>query len=271
MTALVARWAGSPTVVCSCHGWSLERPAAFDLQDAIAFSVCDAVTTPSTHWARVLTERAGLDDVPIVPYGFDLRRYPHVARATASNRPIRIVCVGELTDRKGPDVVLEAMAILWQQHPDVELHFIGGGDRAEHVRAQARTIDPSGSRVVLHGQMTAPYLMLAGFDLFALASRSDNQPVAIVEAMLAGVPVVSTRVGGIAEMVEGGQCGFAVEPNAPGPLAAALGGLITAGVEFRRALGERGERFARRTFDVEHHVDALEDVYRRARRSRQAA
>lgn len=271
MTALVGRWAGAPTVVCSCHGWSLERPAAFDLQDAIAFSICDTVTTPSTHWARVLTERAGLDEVPIVQYGFDLVRYPRVTRPRASNSPLRIVCVGELTERKGPDVLLEAMAILWNHHPDVELHFVGGGDKAEDVRAHARTVDPSGTRVVCHGQVTAPYAMLEGFDLFALASRSDNQPVAIVEAMLAGLPVVSTRVGGIAEMIEGGQGGYVVEPNAPAPLADALERLITAGAEQRRAMGARGERFARMTFDVVRHVEALDDLYRRQRRPRQAA
>lgn len=271
MTALVARWAGSPTVVCSCHGWSLERPAAFDLQDAIAFSMCDAVTTPSAHWARVLTERAGLDHVPIVPYGFDLGRYPHATRTLASNRPLRIVCVGELTERKGPDVLLDAMTVLWKHHPDVELHFVGGGDRAEQVQAHARTIDPSGTRVVFHGQVTAPYGMLDMFDLFALASRSDNQPVAIVEAMLAGLPVVSTRVGGIAELIEGGQCGYVVEPNTPAPLADVLHRLIAAGAECRRAMGESGERFARRTFDVGRHVAALEDVYRCRRRTGQAA
>jgi len=271
MTALVARWAGAPTVVCSCHGWSLERPAAFDLQDAIAFSICDVVTTPSTHWARALTERAGLNDVPIVPYGFDLARYPHVTRPAASNRPLRIVCVGELTERKGPDVLLDAMTSLWEDHPDVELHFVGGGDRAAQTQAHALTIDRSGSRIVFHGQVAAPYVMLETFDVFALASRSDNQPVAIAEAMLAGMPVVSTRVGGIAEMIEGGQCGYVVEPNAPAALAQALHRVITAGAECRRTMGESGERFARRTFDVRRHVEALDDVYSRQRRPRHAA
>jgi glycosyltransferase involved in cell wall biosynthesis len=262
MTALVARWAGAPTVVCSCHGWSAERPAAFDLQDAIAFSMCDAVTTPSTHWAGVLREKAGLNDVALVPYGFDLGRYPHRARPASSKGPIRIVCVGELTERKGPDVLLEAMTRLWEHHPEVELHFVGDGDWASEMRARARTIDAAGSRVVFHGQVTAPYERLDQFDLFALASRSDNQPVAIVEAMLAGLPVVSTRVGGIGELIDGGTCGHAVEPNAPAVFAEALRRVIAAGSEFRLAMGERGERFARRTFDVARHVDALDAVYR---------
>jgi len=263
MTAVVARWAGAPIVVCSCHGWSHERPAAFDLQDALAFSMADAVTTPSTHWARVLKERAGLDDVPLIPYGFDLARYPHrVPRPAATDRRLRVVCVGELTARKGPDVLLDAMALLWRRHPGAEVHFIGDGDQATAVRAHARSLDPSGSRVVFHGLVPAPYAMLGEFDLFALASRSDNQPVAIVEAMLAGLPVVSTDVGGIAELIEGGQCGRVVAPNAPGPLAEALCALIVAGAEGRAAMGARGERFARHTFDVRRHVTALDEIYR---------
>ena len=262
MTAVVARWAGAPIVVCSCHGWSPERPPAFDLQDALAFSMVDAVTTPSTHWARVLKERAGLDEVSLIPYGFDLARYPHRVPRPAMNRTLRVVCVGELTARKGPDVLLDAMALLWRRHPGVEVHFIGDGDAAALVRARARTLDPSASRVVFHGQVSAPYAMLGDFDLFALASRSDNQPVAIVEAMLAGLPVVSTDVGGIAELVESGQCGRVVPPDAPGPLADALSALIDAGVEGRAATGARGERFARHTFDVRRHVTALDEIYR---------
>jgi glycosyltransferase involved in cell wall biosynthesis len=267
MTAAVARWAGAPIVICSCHGWSPERPSAFDLQDALACSIADAVTTPSTHWARVLKQRTALRDVALIPYGFDLERYPRLRRSEATAPPLRVVCVGELTARKGPDVMLDAMVRLWARYPEVEVHFVGDGDSAAAVRAQARTIDPSGSRVVLHGHVDTPYSMLATFDLFALASRSDNQPVAIVEAMLAGLPVVSTNVGGIAELIEGGECGRVVEADAPGSLADAICALIDAGVDGRSAMGARGERFARRTFDIRRHADALETIYCQAGRA----
>jgi glycosyltransferase involved in cell wall biosynthesis len=130
------------------------------------------------------------------------------------------------------------------------------------VRKQALAVDPSGSRVVFHGLVAAPYVMLDSFDLFALASRSDNQPVAIVEAMLAGLPVVSTDVGGIAELIERGRCGWVVAPDAPGQLAAAICELIDAGAESRSAMGARGERFARNVFDVGRHADALDELYR---------
>jgi glycosyltransferase involved in cell wall biosynthesis len=262
MTAAVARWAGAPIVVCSCHGWSPERPPAFDLQDALAFSMADEVTTPSMHWARVLKERAGLHDVALIPYGFDLERYPRLARRTRPRGSLRLVCVGELTARKGPDVLLDAMAQVWTRHPEVEVHFVGHGDAAASVRKQALAVDPSGSRVVFHGLVAAPYVMLDSFDLFALASRSDNQPVAIVEAMLAGLPVVSTDVGGIAELIERGRCGWVVAPDAPGQLAAAICELIDAGAESRSAMGARGERFARNVFDVGRHADALDELYR---------
>jgi glycosyltransferase involved in cell wall biosynthesis len=262
MTAAAARWSGAPTVVCSCHGWSAQRPSAFDVQDALAFSMCDSVTTPSAHWARLLSERAGVDHVRLIPYGFDLARYPQIEARPREHATLRIVCVGELTARKGPDVLLDAMRILWSRNPDVELHFIGNGDECAAVQAHARQVDSSGSRVVFHGHVRAPYEMLDRFDVFALASRSDNQPVAIIEAMLAGVPVVSTNVGGIAELIEKGNCGRVVDANAPVMLADALCAVIGAGAEGRRAMGASGERFARRTFGIRNHVDALQDLYR---------
>jgi hypothetical protein len=52
MGVAVAHWAGAPAVVATCHGWSPDRPPAFDLQDALALSLADAIISPSTYWAR---------------------------------------------------------------------------------------------------------------------------------------------------------------------------------------------------------------------------
>jgi glycosyltransferase involved in cell wall biosynthesis len=260
--AVMARWAGAPRIVATCHGWGPDRPAAFDLQDAIAFSLCDAVTSPSRAWADIVRERTGVAHVGTLACGLDLCRYPHIERTAREDEPRRVVCIGELTARKGHDVLLEAMESVWQRLPNAELHVIGDGDAREAMRALAARVDPTGARVVFHGTVDAPYALLDRFDLFALASRSDNQPIATIEAMLAGLPVVGTRVGGIAELIEESRCGLVVPSETPSALAAALTVLLEATESGRRELGAAGERFARSRFDVRTQVTALDRLYR---------
>src|SRR5689334_20078758 len=74
MAAAGARWAGAPRVVLTCHGWGPGRAADVDLQDALAYSLCDVVTSPSEGWAAIVRERTARVSIPILPYGFDLTR-----------------------------------------------------------------------------------------------------------------------------------------------------------------------------------------------------
>jgi|CXWL01.1.fsa_nt_gi glycosyltransferase involved in cell wall biosynthesis len=262
MAAAAARWAGAPCVVLTCHGWGPNRPAEFHLQDALAYSLCDAVTSPSRHWAAVVQEKTARESVHVLPYGFNLAR---LRSRTPDDRPRapRIVSVGELSSRKGADLLIDAMPLVWDRVPDAELHFIGDGQLAQELREQARGLDATGGRVVFHGQLEDPVSILDDFDVFALASRSDNQPVAIVEAMAMGLPIVSTGVGGIAELVESARCGFIVPPDNVYELGMALSILLDTTREGRRELGAAGARHVHEHSGIEKHVEALERFYGR--------
>ena len=259
MAATVARWAGAPRVVLTCHGWGPGRPAEIDLQDALAYSMCDAVTSPSEGWAEAVRERTALASVPVIPYGFNLNRFAREPRVRPAG-PTRIVCVAELSYRKGADLLLEAMPGVWDTVPDAELHFIGDGELASSLRDRADALE-AGTRAVFHGLVEQPAKKLGGFDVFALASRSDNQPVAIVEAMAAGLPIVSTRVGGIAEMIENARCGFVVPPDSIADLSSVLRVLAEAGDVARMELGRGGAAYVRAYHDITAHAAALEALY----------
>lgn len=261
MAAAVARWAGAPYVVATCHGHGAGRPEAFDLQDALAYRVCDAVTTPSAHWALRLAAEMGVK-AAVVPVGLDLSRLPPPTRRSREPAdPLRIVTVCELTERKGVDVLLDAMPGVWAHDDRVELHVIGDGADGSALRAMARDVDGSGSRIAFHGHVDEPYPMLGRFDLFALSSRADNLPVAIIEAMLAGLPIAATQVGGIAEMVESAACGAVVDPPSPQAVAAALVDLLARGRRDLERLGAAGARSARRCYSVDVTNAALEAIY----------
>jgi len=259
--AALGHWAGAPRVVVTCHGWDLSRPVEYDLQDALAFSLADAVISPSTYWAQRVAALPGKLEVQVVPYGFDLQRYP-VLPNHARRGPLRIVCVGELTPRKGQDTLIDAMPLVWRYAPDAELHLLGEGDMGKTLRDRARHLDPDGRRIVFRGHVAHPYFELASYDLFCRPSRSDNQPVAIVEAMLAGLPIIATSVGGIPEMIEGSGSGEIVSPDSVGELSEAIRRLAIR--EDRSAFGSRGRAFARTAYDVEVEVDRIDALYRGA-------
>src|SRR6185503_17207503 len=74
MAAVMGRWARAPRVVLSCHGWGMNRPPDIDLQDALAYSMCEGITSPSQWWADVVRERTARKEIGIIPYGVDLAR-----------------------------------------------------------------------------------------------------------------------------------------------------------------------------------------------------
>jgi glycosyltransferase involved in cell wall biosynthesis len=267
MAAAAAHLAGAHAVIGTCHGVAQGRPAEIEVQDALAWRLCDAVISPSRHWADRLTSDFAVPAPAVVPYGLDLAAYPPGPR-TAGASPFRLVTVAELTPRKGVDVLLAALPGIWERLGPAECHIMGDGESAQALRDEARRIDSGRGRVVFHGHVARPYERLAAFDLFVLPSRSDNQPIAAIEAMLAACPIVATMVGGLGEMVDDAGCGWVVPPDDPGALARAITTAIDAGVDARDRLGARGEGFARRAYDIDAAVTACRAVYERARRVR---
>jgi glycosyltransferase involved in cell wall biosynthesis len=257
----VGQLAGASVLVATCHGWNPNRPAAYDAQDAAAYRLCDVVTSPSRFWADRLNREACVPRVEIVPYGLDLSGEPREEPIRAANAAPRVVTVCELTHRKGVDLLLDAMALLWRDVPAATLNIFGRGDAEHELRAHAARIDPGGHRIQFEGWVPNPRSRLGSFTLFCLASRSDNYPLAIIDAMLSGLPVVATSVGGIAEAVEDSGCGRVVPPEAPGALAAAmraaLGDPLAAA-----AVGRRGWRYARARFDVDEVARTFARLYR---------
>jgi len=264
IAAAVARIAGAHVVVGTCHGVAQGRPEAMDLQDALAWQVCGAVTSPSRHWAARLTDGFAVDAPLVMPIGLNLGTYPPRVRPRREDAsPIRLVTVAEQTRRKGLDVLIDAMPLVWRSQPGIECHFFGEGDESDNLRAQAARIDGASARIVFHGHQPRPYDRLGEFDLFVLPTRSDNQPIAAIEAMLAGLPAVVTDVGGLGELVRDGGCGWVVPPDDPAALASALDEAVTAGPTARAALGASGEAFARRQFDVDAAEAAMRELYER--------
>jgi glycosyltransferase involved in cell wall biosynthesis len=126
--------------------------------------------------------------------------------------------VGRLTYQKAPEDFLSAMQSLGR--PDVVGVWIGDGDLAERISRRARSL--TGTRVVLAGERADILRVLPALDVFALPSRYEGLPTAIVEAMICGVPVISTAVNAVSDLVIPGETGVLVPPRRPDLLATAI-------------------------------------------------
>lgn len=116
-----------------------------------------------------------------------------------TGRNSRLLTVGLLYDAKGVDVLLQAIS----QLPNVRLDVVGDGPRRDEYVALAQSLGVA-DRVTFHGLLpkTEVAKMMRQAELFVLASRYDNNPCVVIEAMASGLPVVATAVGGIPELID---------------------------------------------------------------------
>jgi len=163
--------------------------------------------------------------------------------------------LARLVPQKGLDLLIPALTAC----PNVTAVVVGDGEEREPLERAAREAGIAG-RFVITGWTTEPRAYLAGFDVFVLPSRYEGFPLSIVEAMLAGLPVVAADVGSVSEAVIDGETGLLVAPDDPGALADAIRSLLS-DPEQRRRMGENGRELARARFTAQAMADRFEELY----------
>lgn len=169
--------------------------------------------------------------------------------------------VANFRREKAYDDLLEAAALAIASSPESPLRFVavGQGPLEEHIRQRHRELG-LGDRFVLTGYRDDAVRVMSAFDLFTLASHHEGLPVALMDALVLGLPVVATRVGGIPEAVDEGTEGLLVPPGAPDLLARAWLSLAH-DAALRKRMGESAA--LRGTgFDETTTTRAIEAIYR---------
>jgi glycosyltransferase involved in cell wall biosynthesis len=162
-----------------------------------------------------------------------------------------IGAVGRLTYQKAPEDFIDAIRRLGR--PGVVGVWVGGGELATRVSRLAAA-DPA-AQVVLAGERPDVLDILPAFDVFALPSRYEGLPTAVVEAMACGVPVVATAVNAVADVVVPGETGLLVPPQRPDLLAEAVRYLLDS-----PAAAVRMAAAARARIGTRYGVPALRDA-----------
>src|SRR5471030_415268 len=204
----------------------------------------------------------------VIPLGFDLA--PLAAIGTAERAAARrhldipdealvVTTVGRLTAIKNHEMLLDAAREIVSASPRAIFVIAGDGELRPTLEARARTLG-IGERVRWLGWRRDLATIYGATDVFALTSRNEGTPVALIEAMAAGVPGVSTNVGGVADVIRDESMGVLVPSDEPAALAAAVTRLL-ADDHARCEMGARARLAVLTRYDVKRLVADIDTLY----------
>ena len=241
--------------------------------ERIAERIHDAqfVVTCTNHNVEYLTrlaDRAELPHIHCIYHGVDLRRFQPSPRAT-EDAPI-ILAVGRLVEKKGFSYLIEACGLLRARGVAFRCHIVGSGPLKAALRDQIAKLGLENAVQLLDARtqqqlvevyrtasvVTLPCVILENGD-------RDGIPNVLVEAMSMGIPVISTSISGIPELITHGENGLLVPPRDPAALAEALTRTL-AEADARQSMGEAAHIAVTQRFDLHRNARRLEALYAHA-------
>ena len=242
---------GARRLVSTKHNDDPFRAGAFRFVERALAHRAARVIAITNSLARFQVERVGLPagKVEVIHYGLD-----ELPEAWGTNPPdpvppdVRVLlCVCRLEPQKGVDVAIRALAHI----PDAHLVVLGEGSQRAELEAIA------GERVYMPGRVPDVAAWLRRADVLVHPARWEGFGLALLEGMLASLPVVATRVSSIPEVVADGVTGLLVPPDDPSALAEALNRVLANPAGY----GQRGLERARSAFSVAKMADRTLSVY----------
>ncbi|MHB8470297.1 MAG: glycosyltransferase family 4 protein [Gaiellaceae bacterium] len=245
-------------LVSTKHNDDPFRTGAFRFVERSLSRLADRVVTITDSLRRFTVEQVGVPAVKVetIHYGLDA-----LPQAWGENEPDTVpedarilLAVSRLTAQKGIDTAIRALAAL---PGDAVLVVLGAGPDREALAALTRTLGVA-DRVFLLGRVPDVAAWLRRASVFVHPARWEGFGLAVLEAMLAGLPVVASDVSSLPELVADGETGFLVPPDDPAALARAIDAALA-----QPELGPAGRKRAQREFSVATMADATKALYTR--------
>lgn len=216
--------------------------------------------------------------ISVVPLGIELTAFREQRaekrrffrdKYKLSDSTIAIGIVGRIVPIKNHELFVQTVALLQQRWPSARFFVVGDGHlrrKLQHTCTQLGIDhtyfpeEPRSATIVFTSWMTEVDKVMAGLDMVVLTSHNEGTPVSLMEAQASGKPVVSTKAGGIDDIVRDGQTGFTVAEHQPQQLAAAIEKLLL-NPALMQAMGAAGEALAQQQFRKERQVADLNKLY----------
>ena len=221
---LAGKLAGARAIVSTRHGLAFHSGRRQEVYYRASMPLTAAVVFVCENGRQHYTE-AGVVPVTkshVILNGVAIEKFQSRRAAPGGVRPrIRFGTIGRFVKAKAHNDLVSAFALLAPHVPEAELHIWGYGELQDSVLAQIAG-SGLGSRIRYRGVALDPPEALRELDVFVLSSISEGLPLVILEAMAAGLPIVSTRVGGVPEVAPEGSVAWYARCGDPGDLAAAM-------------------------------------------------
>jgi len=171
---------------------------------------------------------------------------------------VRLISVGSLYAVKNFSFLIDCFAAVRKKFENIHLTLVGDGVQRQALEAQICRLGLE-KAVTLAGTVSDVENYLADADIYVASSLFEGLPLSMLEAMAAGLPVISTDVGGVSEIVHDGENGSLAEPENPEAYAAAMEQLIQ-NVPLRQQYGEASRKIAEQ-YDISHMIAGYEALY----------
>ncbi len=261
IAALAGRLAGTPLIVRTRH-------LAIPIGSLLSYTwLPHKVATVSNHVRQMVLDKGVSPDKVATIYS-PVEPPPPVAQSTLreelglADSAIVVICVAVMREKKGHIFLIDSMKPLFERYPDLHLVLVGAGSPTfEKVQQHIATTHLE-DRVHMMGYRKDVPNLLAGSDIFALATEQEASGTVYVEAQMSGLPVVGTDVGGVSEMLRNGETGTLVPLHDATALTQALDDLIRDPAK-RRQMSEAAHKwlFDEAVFSPEMLAINTEAVY----------
>jgi glycosyltransferase involved in cell wall biosynthesis len=256
--AAVARACGLP-VVLQAHELPAPGPKT-SLTIRYAAGIADVLVGVSDAVAEMLRRHAG--STPVLTVRNGVPEAP--VRVPCGKEPFTVGSVGTVSRTKGTDVFLRAARLALEQRPDMRFEHVGAhdlhrdtglDDELSRLRSDIR---PASALAMLGSRPAAE--VLPRWSVFVCSSRSEAFPLATLEAMAMGIPVLATTVGGMTEQIDHLETGILVRPDDPEAIARWLVRLHD-DAELRGRVGHAGAERVRTEFTLTRQAEGLHRAY----------
>ena len=259
--ALAGRIAGAKSVINTIHGMNniSERPAFREFLFRAMCALTDRVVAVSRSAYDFFRTSIAIPNgkLVVIENGVLLQPFLAIDRRPVG-REFVFGTVGRLAPVKDHATLLKAFSLLASKAPESRLEILGDGP----LRAELETmpeVATLGARVRFRGYSSDVAAFLAGIDCFVLCSISEGLPLALLEAMASGLPVIGTAVGGISDLISGSGCGWLCSPSDPGSLGELM--LIALESKERSLMARRARNLVVQRYSLARMAEEYETLF----------
>ena len=231
--------------------------------DRILAASTSAFYMNSRKVAQFYHERCGIpfEKITVIPNGVEPRVAEPVDLASLSvpNDSYVICCAGRLSQEKGFDRMIRAIALDGMRHRKIFLLIVGEGPLKDFLQSLAERLGVA-DRVRFLGHRQDLLRIIRAADVFVLPSLYEGMSNVLMEAMVQGKPCIATAVGGVDELIVNGESGIVIPRSDPELIAEAVSYLMESPEESAR-LGRAGQERMARHFSVQENVRRFEELY----------